>query len=322
MRLVFMGTPDFAVSSLRRLIQHPDHEVVGVVTQPDRPKGRGLKIVSSPVKQVTNEYGLPVLQPERLRDPLFKEDLANFLADMFVVVAFRMLPVSILMMPPKGSINLHASLLPAYRGAAPIHWAIMNGELETGVTTFLIDRHMDTGDILCQKKIPVGPDETTGSLHDRLAIIGAGVLTETIDFIAAGQARPQPQSGASSGAPKLSRADARINWSQMAQTIHNHIRGLNPFPMAYTTWHDRTIRLIQSQLTDQSEVESGMPGEIIAADKHDGIVVQTGEGLLKLVTVQPEGRKRISTAEFVRGYRVKPGDRFGVEHTPASVEAI
>jgi len=316
-----MGTPDFAVSSLRRLIQHPDHEVVGVVTQPDRPKGRGLKIVSSPVKQVTNEYGLPVLQPERLRDPLFKEDLANFLADMFVVVAFRMLPVSILMMPPKGSINLHASLLPAYRGAAPIHWAIMNGELETGVTTFLIDRHMDTGDILCQKKIPVGPDETTGSLHDRLAIIGAGVLTETIDFIAAGQARPQPQSGASSGAPKLSRADARINWSQMAQTIHNRIRGLNPFPMAYTTWHDRTIRLIQSQLTDQSEVESGMPGEIIAADKHDGIVVQTGEGLLKLVTVQPEGRKRISTAEFVRGYRVKPGDRFGVEHTPASVEA-
>jgi methionyl-tRNA formyltransferase len=321
MRLVFMGTPDFAVSSLRRLIQHPDHEVVGVVTQPDRPKGRGLKIVSSPVKQVTNEYGLPVLQPERLRDPLFKEDLANFLADMFVVVAFRMLPVSILMMPPKGSINLHASLLPAYRGAAPIHWAIMNGELETGVTTFLIDRHMDTGDILCQKKIPVGPDETTGSLHDRLAIIGAGVLTETIDFIAAGQARPQPQSGASSGAPKLSRADARINWSQMAQTIHNRIRGLNPFPMAYTTWHDRTIRLIQSQLTDQSEVESGMPGEIIAADKHDGIVVQTGEGHLKLVTVQPEGRKRISTAEFVRGYRVKPGDRFGVEHTPASVEA-
>ncbi|MDP6053111.1 MAG: methionyl-tRNA formyltransferase [Candidatus Latescibacteria bacterium] len=321
MRLVFMGTPDFAVSSLRRLIQHPDHEVVGVVTQPDRPKGRGLKIVSSPVKQITNEYGLPVLQPERLRDPLFKEDLANFLADMFVVVAFRMLPVSILMMPPKGSINLHASLLPAYRGAAPIHWAIMNGELETGVTTFLIDRHMDTGDILCQKKIPVGPDETTGSLHDRLAIIGAGVLTETIDFIAAGQARPQPQSGASSGAPKLSRADARINWSQMAQTIHNRIRGLNPFPMAYTTWHDRTIRLIQSQLTDQSEVESGMPGEIIAADKHDGIVVQTGEGHLKLVTVQPEGRKRISTAEFVRGYRVKPGDRFGVEHTPASVEA-
>jgi methionyl-tRNA formyltransferase len=321
MRLVFMGTPDFAVSSLRRLIQHPDHEVVGVVTQPDRPKGRGLKIVSSPVKQITNEYGLPVLQPERLRDPLFKEDLANFPADMFVVVAFRMLPVSILMMPPKGSINLHASLLPAYRGAAPIHWAIMNGELETGVTTFLIDRHMDTGDILCQKKIPVGPDETTGSLHDRLAIIGAGVLTETIDFIAAGQARPQPQSGASSGAPKLSRADARINWSQMAQTIHNRIRGLNPFPMAYTTWHDRTIRLIQSQLTDQSEVESGMPGEIIAADKHDGIVVQTGEGHLKLVTVQPEGRKRISTAEFVRGYRVKPGDRFGVEHTPASVEA-
>ena len=322
MRLVFMGTPDFAVSSLHRLIQHPDHEVVGVVTQPDRPKGRGLKIVSSPVKQVTIEYGLPVLQPERLRDPLFKKDLANFLADMFVVVAFRMLPVSILMMPPKGSINLHASLLPAYRGAAPIHWAIMNGELETGVTTFLIDRHMDTGDILCQKKVPVCPDETTGSLHDRLAIVGADVLTETIELVATGQARPQPQSGASSAAPKLSRADARIDWSQTAQAIHNQIRGLNPFPMAYTTWHDRTIRLIQSQLTDQPEVESGsMPGGIIAADKHDGIIVQTGDGHLKLVTVQPEGRKRISTAEFVRGYRPKPGEQFGVEHTPASIEA-
>jgi methionyl-tRNA formyltransferase len=321
MRLVFMGTPDFAIPSLKRLIQHPHHEVVGVVTQPDRPKGRGLKVVYSPVKLMGLDADIPILQPDRLREPRFKKSLRGLQVDLFVVVAFRILPVSILTMPRHGSINLHASLLPAYRGAAPIHWAVINGETETGVTTFLIDRQMDTGDILSRKKIAIGPDENTGSLHDRLAMIGADVLVETVDLIAAGQAQPQPQSGVSSAAPKLSKTDGQINWSHPVQTIHNHIRGLNPFPMAYTTWRDRTIRVIQSQLTDQAETEPSRPGEIIVADGRDGIVVQTGRGYLKLITVQPEGRKRISAVEFVRGYRPTPGERFGLEPTPAAIEA-
>lgn len=321
MRLVFMGTPDFAVPSLNRLLDHPQHEVTGVVTQPDRPKGRGLKVSYAPVKQRALDCGLPVLQPDRFRDPDFRSALKSLEADLFVVVAFRILPVSILTMPAHGSINLHASLLPAYRGAAPIHWAIINGERETGVTTFLIDRQVDTGDILQQRKVAVGPDETTGELHDRLAEIGADLLAETVDLIADGQAIPKPQVGTASSAPKLTRADGWIEWSKPAREIHNRIRGLNPFPAAYTTWRDRSIKLLQSKWTDQADGKPGVPGEIISADDRAGIVVRTGQGDLTLVTVQPEGRKKISAAEFVRGYRPEPGEQFGEGQTPAAIEA-
>ena len=311
MRVVFMGTPDFAVPSLEALIERPGHEVAGIVTGPDRPKGRGLRTVASPVKETALRRGIPLWQPDRLRDPEFLNALRDLEADLFVVVAFRILPGEILKIPPAGTVNLHPSLLPRYRGAAPIQWAVMNGDEETGITTFLIERKVDAGDILCQESVPVGPDETAGDLHDRLSRLGAELVLRTVDRMAAGNIQPRTQTGAATPAPRISKEDGRIDWSRPARVIHNKVRGLNPAPMAFTTWRDRTLRIISSRLACPEGRDGYAPGRIIDADERRGITVQTGEGGLRLITVQPEGRNRIDGTEFVRGYRPSTDDQFG-----------
>ncbi len=327
MRVVYMGTPDFAVPSLEALIGRPGrsgrpgppgHEVAGVVTGPDRRKGRGLRTVSSPVKQVALRHGISLWQPERLRDPDFLNDLRALEADLFVVVAFRILPAELLKIPPAGTVNLHPSLLPRYRGAAPIQWAVMNGDQETGVTTFLIERKVDAGDILCQETVPIVPEETAGELHERLSRIGAELLLRTVDLMANEGIRPRPQTGDATPAPRISREDGRIDWSQPARAIHNKVRGLNPVPMAFTTWRDKNIRIISSQPVCHRGESGFAPGRIVTADERLGITVQSGEGALKLVMVQPEGRNRIDGTAFLRGYRPSIGDRFGMNDGESS----
>lgn len=319
MRIVFMGTPDFALPGLHGLL-NSGHEVVGVVTQPDRPQGRGLRLTASPVKRVAIECKVPVFEPERLIDMSFLHELRTLQADLFVVVAFRILPVSVLSIPPKGAVNLHASLLPKYRGAAPIQWAIINGETETGVTTFFIERRVDTGNILLQRTVPIGSDETAGELHDRLAGVGAVLLKETVDLIAADQAHPIPQRGEPSAAPKLSKTDGELDWTRPAVAIHNRIRGLNPYPMAFTRWNGRTIRVIRSRLRPDITIGDVPAGEVVAMDQDREIIVQTGGGCLALVTVQPEGRNRMIAGEFIRGYRIRRGDRFGPGQLSSAAE--
>ncbi len=315
MRVVYMGTPDFAVPSLEALIGRPGrsgHEVAGIVTGPDRRKGRGLRTVSSPVKQAALRHGIPLWQPERLRDPDFLNALRALEADLFVVVAFRILPAELLKIPPAGTVNLHPSLLPRYRGAAPIQWAVMNGDQETGVTTFLIERKVDAGDILCQETVPIEPEETAGELNERLSRIGAELLLRTMHLMADEGIRPRPQTGDATPAPRISREDGRIDWSQPAPVIHNKVRGLNPVPMAFTSWRNKNIRIVSSQPVYHGGESGFAPGRIITADERLGITVQTGEGGLKLVMVQPEGRNRIHGTAFLRGYRPSIGDRFGM----------
>ena len=311
MRVVYMGTPDFAVPCLEALIGRAEHEVAGIVTAPDRPKGRGLKTVSSPVKDAALRHGIPLWQPDRLRDPGFLHALRALEADLFVVVAFRILPSGLLDIPPRGSVNLHPSLLPRYRGAAPIQWAVMSGDEETGVTTFLVERQVDAGDILCQETVPIGPEETAGELHDRLSRIGADLLLRTLDLLAADGIRPRPQTGDATPAPRIAREDGRIDWRLPARAIHNRVRGLNPVPMAFTTWRGKNLRVITSRTVCLGEDGGGEPGGIVYADERRGVTVQTGDGGLELVRVQPEGRSRIDGAEFLRGYRPAVGDRFG-----------
>ena len=311
MRVVYMGTPAFAVPSLEALIERPEHEVAGVVTGPDRPKGRGLKTASSPVKETALRHGIPIWQPEKLRDPGFLDALRSLDAGLFVVVAFRILPDELLAIPPCGTINLHPSLLPRYRGAAPIQWAVMNGDEVTGVTTFLVERRVDAGDILCQETVPIGPEETAGELHDRLSRAGADLLLRTVDRVADGQIGPHPQRGEATPAPKISREDGRIDWQLPARAIHNRVRGLNPVPMAFTTWRGQRLRIMASQPVCLEGEEGRPPGEIVSADERRGITVQTGEGGLRLAMVQPEGRSRIEGAEFVRGYRPAAGELLG-----------
>lgn len=311
MRVVYMGTPDFAVPGLEALIGRTEHEVAAIVTGPDRPKGRGLKTLSSPVKDAALRHGLPLLQPDKLRDPGFLGALRVLEADLFVVVAFRILPGVLLNIPRMGTVNLHPSLLPRYRGAAPIQWAVMSGDEETGVTTFLVERQVDAGDILCQETVPIGPEETAGELHDRLSRIGADLLSRTVDLLAAGDVRPRPQTGHATPAPRIAREDGRIDWRLPARAIHNRVRGLNPVPMAFTTWRGKNLRVITSRPVDLEEDGGCKPGGIVYADEGRGITVQTGDGGLELIRVQPEGRGRIDGGEFLRGYRPAVGDRFG-----------
>ncbi len=311
MRVVYMGTPAFAVPSLEALVGRAEHEVAGIVTGPDRPKGRGLKTAPSPVKETALRHGIPIWQPEKLRDPGFLDALRSLDAGLFVVVAFRILPDELLAIPPGGTINLHPSLLPRYRGAAPIQWAVMNGDEVTGVTTFLVERRVDTGDILCQETVPIGPEETAGELHDRLSRKGADLLLRTVDLLADGRVTPRPQRGESTPAPRISREDGRIDWRLPARAIYNRVRGLNPVPMAFTTWRGQRIRVVSSRPVCQDGEGGGPPGEIVSADERRGVTVQTGEGGLRLDKVQPEGRSRIEGAEFVRGYRPAAGDLLG-----------
>ncbi|MDQ7051450.1 MAG: methionyl-tRNA formyltransferase [candidate division KSB1 bacterium] len=307
-RIIFMGSPDFAVASAGALWQ-AGLNIVGVVTTPDKPAGRGLTLKESPVKQWARQHDLPVLQPEDLRDVHFLQALHELDADLFVVVAFRILPREVFTLPSKGTLNLHASLLPKYRGAAPIQWAIIEGERETGVTTVLINENVDTGDILLQKTVPIGKDETYGELYERLKHIGAELLVETVVKWLEGSLHPRKQIGTATRAPKIKPEMGYINWNQPAERIRNLVRGLSPVPAAYTHWNDRRLKIYRCRTAEHDS--GGAPGEIVQADAKKGVfMVKTGEGALLLEEVQPEGKRRMQAAEFLRGYPVKAGDRF------------
>jgi methionyl-tRNA formyltransferase len=301
-----MGTPDFAVPCLERLVA-ANHEVVAVVTQPDRPKGRGQKLTASPVKEAAIKYGLPVLQPEKIKEPGFIEQLAALKPDIIVVVAFgQFLPKILLELPPLGCINVHASLLPYYRGAAPIHWAVINGEKVTGVTTMYMDLGMDTGDMILKAETAIGGQDTSGELHDRLMEMGAELLIQTVAAIANGTApRTKQDNSQATYAPLLKRDTELIDWGKPAQSIHNLIRGLNPWPGAYCRHRDKILKVWRSELLNSSAA-GRKPGELVAVG--DKLAVATGQGMIILREVQPESKRRMAAEEYMRGYSVNAGE--------------
>ena len=310
MRLIFMGTPNFSIPSLQKLLDS-DHNVLAVVTRPDRPRGRGLKESSPPVKDLAVSRGLPVLQPESLKDPSFIRQLSEYRADLFAVVAFRILPREIVTMPPKGTIDLHPSLLPRYRGAAPIQWAIINGETRTGVSVFFIGETIDAGDIIRQREVPIDTDETAGELSEKLSRVSAAVLSEVIDDLDRGEVTTVRQTETEpSEAPKLTRQQGCIQWDRTALEIKNLIRGLNPKPGAYTSFTGKTIKLYRAELAGPSQ-DGTVPGGITAADGHSGLIVNTAAGQLSVKEIQLEGKRKMSSEEFLRGFRLQVGDRFG-----------
>jgi methionyl-tRNA formyltransferase len=307
--IVFMGTPAFAVASLRALHEE-GYTIAAVVTAPDKPAGRGQKISCTPVKEYAIGNGLPIFQPEKLRDASFINSIRELNADMFVVVAFRMLPALLWSMPPMGTFNLHASLLPQYRGAAPINHAIINGETQTGITTFLIDDEIDTGKILLRKATDILPEDNAGTLHDRLMTLGADLVKETVSGLANKTLKPLPQIPEPGTilheAPRIFPPDTFIDWNDTALRIHNKIRGLSPYPGAVTSLvsDKRTIRLklYESRITD--DTLHPVPGTIIAGEKSK-LVISCGSGAVEIVTLQPEGRKKMTSQEFLRGYDLK-----------------
>jgi methionyl-tRNA formyltransferase len=297
-----MGTPDFAVASLTAL-QSSSHQLVGVVTAPDRPAGRGRQPRASAVKDYAVAHGLRILQPTNLKSPEFVEELGALDADLFVVVAFRMLPEVVWQMPLEGTINLHGSLLPQYRGAAPINWAIINGEAVTGVTTFFIEKEIDTGKIIAQKELSIGANETAGELHDRMMDLGARVLAETVDKIAEGSVEPLPQSAVSGDsktwklAPKIFPDDCVVDWSQGALAIHNKIRGLSPYPGARTTLAGKSLKVFSGLLSQHSQLQ---PGQFRVIDGQ--LFAGTGVADYAILELQLEGKKRMTAEEFLNGF--------------------
>lgn len=306
MRIIFMGTPEFAVASLAALLEAGE-EVVAVVTGPDRPAGRGQKLSQSAVKQFAVEKGIPVLQPEKLKDPEFVEQLRQYKADLQIVVAFRMLPEIIWNMPPKGTVNLHASLLPQYRGAAPINQAIMNGETETGVTTFLLQHEIDTGNVLFAEKVAIGPTDTAGVLHDKLMKTGAELITKTVRALAEGNVTPIPQEDLGTtnlhAAPKIFKEDCLIDWNHPTDKVYNHIRGLSPYPAAFTYLHNKVLKIYAAEkelATDhQALPTAGTP----LSDGKTHLKFATVDGFIQAVEVQLEGKRRMQVGEFLRGYQ-------------------
>jgi methionyl-tRNA formyltransferase len=303
-RIVYMGTPDFAVAPLNALVEG-GYNVVAVVTMPDKPSGRGMKLQCSPVKQCALSLGIDVLQPERLKDEAFLEALRAYRADLQIVVAFRMLPEVVWNMPPMGTFNLHASLLPQYRGAAPIHWAVMNGDAETGVTTFLLQHTIDTGDVLLQERIAIGPDETTGSVHDRLMDLGAGVVCRTVDVLLSGEVSPLPQSesGAWKPAPKLFKENTRIDWARSVAELHNFVRGLSPFPAAWSELvgpDGVPVGVKVFEVSPEVAHHSLVPGSLVVEGKQV-LKVAALDGFLRVGRLQMAGRKPLTGGEFLRG---------------------
>ena len=304
LRIVFLGTPQFAATCLEQLLESR-HEVVGVVTAPDRPAGRGRSLRASEVKQVAEKHGLPLAQPTSLKSPDFHALLDTWNADLGVVVAFRMLPESVWNRPPLGTVNLHGSLLPQYRGAAPIHWAVLNGETATGASTFLLKHEIDTGHVLGKVEVPIGPDDTTGTVHNRLLAAGKHLLVTTVDELAAGTAQPVPQSELTrqgehlKEAPKLFKEHGRIDWSRNAQDVHNQIRGLNPFPGAWTTLPDGgTLRIHSSTLS----IDWGSAPGTVHSTKTE-LAVQCGDVAISLLRVQPQGKPAMNVKDFLNGLR-------------------
>jgi methionyl-tRNA formyltransferase len=313
MRLVFMGTAAFAVPVLEALVA-AGHEVAAVVTQPDRPHGRGLTLQPSPVKVRAVDAGLAVMQPEKARDPAFVEELRALAPDLIVVVAYgQILRPVVLDLPSRGCVNLHGSLLPELRGAAPIQWAIIRGYRETGVTTIFMDPGMDTGDILLQAPEPIHPDDTAGSLGERLSRLGAGLLVETVAQIAAGTVPRTPQeSERATYAPLLTREHAAVDWGASAETVRNLIHGCNPAPGAYASWQGRSIKLWRAEVAGDANAgpaAATSPGEVLSVDER-GVRVLCGGGVLRLLEIQPESRPRQDGVAFARGYRLAPGMRF------------
>lgn len=298
-----MGTPDFAVSSLHALVENGFH-IAAVVTSPDKPAGRGLKLTESAVKQYAVKKNIPFLQPEKLRDPEFLEQLKSYRAEIQVVVAFRMLPEVVWAMPDLGTINLHGSLLPQYRGAAPINRAIMNGETKTGVTTFKLQQEIDTGNILLLEEISIGPNETAGELHDRMKEIGAGLVVRTIRGLLDGTLQEKPQNihdpSTLKTAPKIFTADCEINWLNTVSTIHNQIRGLSPFPGAFTTFRDKTLKIFIAR--PEEKLHGIKPGEI-ETDGRNWLRFSALDGYIYVDELQLEGKKRLKTTDFLRGFR-------------------
>ena len=307
LRIVFMGTPEFAEFILRRLV-HDRYNIVGVVTMPDKPMGRhGSVLQSSPVKKYAVEQGIPVLQPERLKDPLFIEQLRALKADLQIVVAFRMLPEIVWSMPRLGTFNLHASLLPQYRGAAPINWAIINGDKETGVTTFFLKHEIDTGDIIRQERIPILPTDNVGTLHDKLMELGASLTVKTLDDIIAGNVKSIPQSDipadALRPAPKIFKETCRIDWTQPTSRINDFIRGLSPYPAAWTVLRtadgtEQDFKIYAAEPVADAPVQK--PGTI-TCDGRKNLIVSTADGALRLLDVQLAGKKRMPISAFLCG---------------------
>ncbi|HEX2533773.1 MAG TPA: methionyl-tRNA formyltransferase [Chitinophagaceae bacterium] len=308
LRIVFMGTPEFAVASLDALVQ-AGCRIVGVITAPDKPAGRGMKLQESAVKKYTVEKGLHLLQPEKLKNPVFLDALRDLRADLQVVVAFRMLPEAVWSMPPLGTINVHGSLLPQYRGAAPINWAVINGEKETGVTTFKLKHEIDTGNILLQERIPIGPEETAGEVHDHMKEVGARVLMETVKGLAGGHLQEQPQETLDAGAeirhaPKLFTETGRIDWSRPVTELHNLVRGLSPYPAAFTELHGKTLKIYRATKEERTPAEP--PGTPLS-DGRMALRFAASDGYLSVTELQLEGKKRMKTEEFLRGYRWPAG---------------
>ena len=309
LRVVFMGTPDFAAPCLEALLA-AGHEVAAVITQPDRPRGRGRKLSFSPVKACAVEHGLEVLQPEKIKTPEFEQVLQELAPDVMVVVAFgQILSPAILAIPPLGCVNVHASLLPYYRGAAPIHWAVMQGEEKTGVTTMYMDEGLDTGDMILKKEIAISKDASTGEIHDQLMQEGAVLLQETLALIADGKApRTKQDHAVSTYAPLLKADIEQLDWTRSAQELHNRIRGLSPWPGAYCRYAGGRLKVWKSRVCEETAAVGAIPGRT-ARLSAEGFVVETGDGLLELLEVQPENKRRMKASECACGYSLQPGDR-------------
>ena len=310
MRLLFCGTPQFAVPTLKHLLAQPDFELPAVITQPDRTRGRGHQISSSPVKEVALAAKLPVHQPERIRAPEVQELLQSYSPDFIVIIAYgQIIPARVLPIPKRGWINLHASLLPKYRGAAPINWAIVNGETRTGLTTMRIDAGMDTGDILLQQELGIGPIETAPEVAARLSEAGAPLMAETLRGLAAGKITPRPQGHSQATlAPMLKRDDGRIHWNRTATEIYNRMRGFTPWPGSHSVFRGNSCHLWAEPVSNK---KSDAPSGTLLLEGDELLVVCGGATLLSLLAVQLEGRKRVSALEFANGARLKSGERFG-----------
>ena len=300
MKVVFMGTPDFAVGTLEALIE-AGHEVIGVVTQPDKPKGRGKTLMATPVKEVALKHQIPVYQPKRVREAGFTETLGRLAPDVIVVAAFGQIRF--------GCINVHASLLPAYRGAAPIQWAVINGEKESGVTIMQMDEGLDTGDMIDKVVVPLAQDETGGSLFDKLSQAGARLCVKVLKDLEEGNAVrvKQPEESTTPYASMISKKMGEIDWNRSAKSIEQLIRGLDPWPSAYTKLQGKTLKLWKAE-AQKENVPEGVPGEVVKVER-DTFCIQTGDGILKIEEVQLEGKKRMDTAAFLRGFHLSQGER-------------
>ena len=301
MRIIFFGTPEFAVASLQALVE-AKMDVVAVVTAPDKPAGRGQQIQSSPVKAYAASVGLPILQPEKLKNPEFLAELASYKADLQIIVAFRMLPEAVWNMPPMGTFNLHASLLPQYRGAAPIHWAVINGETETGITTFFLQHEIDTGDLLFQVTEPISDTDTTGELYERLMNKGGALVVKTAKAIESGDIHPVPQQEVASlkSAPKLERSTGEVHWSRSGREIVNLVRGMYPFPGAHTVFQGKNCKLMAVEF--QPEIIPDLGVGIWDTDQKTFLRVGCNDGYISILEWQMEGKKRLKIDEFLRGY--------------------